>query len=38
MLKGVVDYTVKGQFTVVTPFGNITRPYSGVGRLNSMPR
>lgn len=38
MLKGVVDYTVRGQFTVVTPFGNITRPYSGVGRLNSMPR
>ncbi|HVH38415.1 MAG TPA: LEA type 2 family protein [Gemmatimonadaceae bacterium] len=37
MLKGVVDYRVKGQFTVVTPFGNITRPYSGVGRLNSMP-
>lgn len=37
MLKGVVDYTVKGQFTVVTPFGNITRPYSGVGRLDSMP-
>ncbi len=37
MLTGVVDYTVRGQFTVVTPFGNITRPYSGVGRLNSLP-
>ncbi len=37
MLKGVVDYTVKGRFTVVTPFGDITRPYSGVGRLNSVP-
>lgn len=37
MLKGVVDYQVKGQFTVVTPFGNITRPYSGVGRLDSVP-
>jgi LEA14-like dessication related protein len=37
MLKGVVDYQVKGQFTVVTPFGNITRPYSGMGRLDSVP-
>jgi len=26
---------VKGQFTVVTPFGNITRPYSGVGRIDA---
>lgn len=37
MLNGVVDYQVKGHFTVVTPFGNLTRPYSGVGRLNSVP-
>ncbi len=37
MLNGVVDYEEKGQFTVVTPFGNLTRPYSGVGRLNSVP-
>lgn len=37
MLRGVVDYQVKGQFTVVTPFGNITRPYSGTGRLDSVP-
>lgn len=37
MLRGVVDYTVKGQFSVVTPFGNITRPYSGTGRMNSLP-
>ena len=36
MLNGVVDYQVKGQFTVVTPFGNITRPYSGTGRLDSF--
>lgn len=36
MLRGSVDYRVTGQFTVVTPFGNITRPYSGVGRLDSF--
>lgn len=37
MARGVVDYLVRGEFTVVTPFGNLTRPYSGTGRLNSMP-
>ncbi|MDH5234426.1 MAG: LEA type 2 family protein [Gemmatimonadota bacterium] len=34
-LAGTLDYRVKGQFTVVTPFGNITRPYSGVGRIDA---
>ncbi len=37
MARGVVDYLVRGEFTVVTPFGNLTRPYSGTGRLTSMP-
>lgn len=36
LLRGSVDYRVTGQFTVVTPFGNITRPYSGTGRLDSF--
>ena len=35
-LRGTLDYRVKGQFTVVTPFGNITRPYSGTGRLDAL--
>ena len=34
--RGSVDYRVTGQFTVVTPFGNITRPYSGTGRLDAF--
>jgi len=34
--RGSVDYRVTGQFTYVTPFGNITRPYSGQGRLDSF--
>lgn len=34
--KGSVDYRVTGQFTYVTPFGNITRPYSGTGRLDGL--
>lgn len=37
LLRGVVDYEVRGQFSVVTPFGNITRPYTGKGTLNSLP-
>lgn len=35
-LRGSVDYRVTGEFTVVTPFGNITRPYSGAGRLDAL--
>ncbi len=34
--RGSVDYRVTGNFTMVTPFGNITRPYSGAGRLDSF--
>lgn len=34
--RGSVDYRVMGQFTVVTPFGNVTRPYSGSGRLDAF--
>ena len=34
--RGSVDYRVAGQFSVVTPFGSITRPYSGTGRLDSF--
>ena len=34
--RGSVDYRVAGQFSVVTPFGSITRPYSGAGRLDSF--
>ena len=35
--KGALDYRVTGQFTLVTTFGRITRPYSGTGRVEGMP-
>ncbi len=35
--KGALDYRVMGEFTLVTPFGSITRPYSGRGRVEGMP-
>jgi LEA14-like dessication related protein len=35
--KGALNYRVTGQFTIVTPFGKITRPYSGRGRVEGMP-
>ena len=35
--KGALNYRVSGQFTIVTPFGNVTRPYSGRGRVEGMP-
>lgn len=35
--KGSLNYRVTGQFTIVTPFGNVTRPYSGRGRVEGMP-
>lgn len=35
-LRGSLDYRVAGQFTMVTPVGSITRPYSGAGRLESF--
>lgn len=34
--RGSLDYRVTGDFTLVTPFGRITRPYSGTGRLDSF--
>jgi LEA14-like dessication related protein len=35
---GSLDYTVKGELTVATPFGSYTRPYSGRGRFDSLRR
>jgi LEA14-like dessication related protein len=35
--KGALQYRVVGEFTLATPFGNITRPYSGTGRVQGMP-
>ena len=37
LAKGALDYRVSGEFTIVTTFGNITRPYSGRGRVAGMP-
>lgn len=33
---GSLEYTVKGELTVATPFGNYTRPYEGRGRFDSL--
>ena len=33
---GSVDYTIAGEVTVATPFGNFTRPYQGKGRFDSL--
>ncbi len=33
---GSLDYTVKGEMTVATPFGSFTRPYAGNGRFDSL--
>jgi len=35
--KGALNYRVTGEFTLATPFGDITRPYSGTGRVDGMP-
>jgi LEA14-like dessication related protein len=32
---GAVDYTVKGEVTVDSPFGSVTRPYEGRARLDN---
>ena len=37
LAKGALDYTVRGEFTLKTPFGSVTRPYSGRGRVEGMP-
>ena len=34
--RGSVDYRVTGDFTMKTPFGSVTRPYSGAGRLDTF--
>lgn len=33
--KGSVDYMVKGEVTMDTPFGSMTRPYEGRARLDN---
>jgi LEA14-like dessication related protein len=33
--KGSVDYVVRGEVTVDSPFGSITRPYEGRARLDN---
>ncbi len=33
---GSVNYRVRGDFTVVTPLGNFTRPYDRTGRFNTV--
>lgn len=33
--KGSVEYMVKGEVTVDTPFGSMTRPYEGRARLDN---
>ncbi len=33
---GSVNYRVRGDFTVVTPIGNFTRPYDQTGRFNTV--
>lgn len=35
--RGALDYKVDGLFTLVTPVGRLTRPYSGTGRVAGMP-
>ncbi len=34
---GALDYRVEGMFTLVTPVGRLTRPYTGRGRVEGMP-
>lgn len=34
---GALDYRVEGLFTLVTPLGRLTRPYTGRGRVEGMP-
>ncbi len=38
MSTGSVNYRVRGDFTVVTPIGNFTRPYDQSGRFNTVSR
>lgn len=34
---GALQYRVLGEFTLKTPFGSITRPYAGTGRVQDLP-
>ena len=34
--RGYVEYRVAGEAAIATPFGKITRPYSGTGRWDSL--
>jgi LEA14-like dessication related protein len=36
--RGSIDYIVRGDFTLATPFGSITRPYSSKGRYDTLAR
>jgi LEA14-like dessication related protein len=36
--RGSIEYLVQGEFTLATPFGNITKPYKGKGRYDSLGR
>jgi hypothetical protein len=36
MSRGYVEYRVAGEASIATPFGKITRPYSGTGRWDSL--
>jgi len=38
MQRGSIDYTVRGEFTLATPFGSLTRPYTGKGRYDTLRR
>ncbi|MHB1311868.1 MAG: LEA/WHy family protein [Gemmatimonadaceae bacterium] len=38
LARGSVNYMVKGDFTLKTPFGSVTRPYVGKGRYDSLGR
>ncbi len=37
LARGALDYKVDGFFTLVTPVGRFTRPYSGTGSVSGMP-
>jgi LEA14-like dessication related protein len=36
LTSGIVNYRVRGDFTVATPIGNFTRPYDRLGRYTSV--
>lgn len=36
LTSGIVNYRVRGDFTVATPLGNFTRPYDRIGRYTSV--